>query len=1703
MSQARSRVDTPVAPRALLLLTAVWLGGPGQALAQETLVVRQDGEGDAFTSISAALEAVPKKPDTHYVIEIQDSETYEEAVVIAKKTSETATLTVRAQAGQTPRVVAAEKKTPAVTVSSPYVTLEGLFLQGGSRQSGVHLDWADFATIRNCVVQGARDKTTPGIYVQGATHGQIVGNTITDNEVGILVFNTADENTFGNNLIFENGSRGIWLYRKSAGNLVIDNTLYDNGLEIHLGNTGKKKDEPGEANEFRDNIIVAGEDGVCVAVDRQNDPGELPDATVSDYNNLHVAAPGASVGRLDKDTYADLEAWRHGSGVDLHSLSEDPLFVGSGDFHLQSSAGSYHGGDWRADEGHSPSIDTADPSSAYAEEPDPNGSRANMGAYGNTAQASLSAPPQPRGDFDAVAQATDGSGRVEVSIEVNHAAGVDTRARIEWSTEPRTGYALATLAGPVVADFDDSGGPPDIDNGSRYQLGSGADTRIVTSQGSNTVTSNWLSGTDAPTADGTLWLKLTVNDDTEDQRTPAVTQVSVDNAAPAGMGDLAGTSSTSRSITWGWTPVSTETHFDQYFVYFGVDRDDVVNRTGSAVEWNAEDDPELATMATETTTITGLSRATQYFAQLWARDQLGHEARTAVAEYTTANQDTVTHYVAATGSVDGTPNDPSRPWSSIQRAVNAIPGDLSAAETYYFVQVLDSERYRERVTIDKTTETAYSITLQAAGGQSPTVAAPNGQFGVVVKSDHVVVEGFTIQASNKYAVDVNEADHAIIRNCVIFDGTNGDGGGVRLLRADSNRLENNRIHTNTIGVNLGRDADFNTLRNNLIIDDDGRDAGVYFGRDADGDSLINNTIVGHENGLSFKGGDNHAGDDHVLRNTIIDEVDVCIDLGKALGNTFAESDYNDLSPAAGGDVAAVGNTSYSTLADWRTASGLDGNSKSVDPIFVDASGSAADRDLHLRSQKGHWSGRAWVNDDDTSPAIDAGDPADDFGNETAPNGNRINAGAYGNTVEASRSAARTLVQGGLPYAEYVMMGVPLIPEDGNPDAVLSDDFPGEGEDPWGFWWALARWNTPQADYQYYNEELGLPGNPPDFLPGQGYWLIQWWSIVYEDGSTEGDTVSVTGTSVKRSEDFVIPLVVAAGSRDDDDDDDGAGTGSPNQLANPFPFTIDWGNAKIRDRGNGREVSVARAAAAGLIDGFAYLWDWENQTYRPVPASGGRLRRWQGFWVIQLDDGRQLDLVLPPTAAPVASAGKVLAHRPTALDWYAEFSVTTQPDESAPIRQDLHNRAGVSEAASRRFDSNDALDLPSLGTPFVHVYFAHDDPEDPDTYWSARPGRYTYDIRDPEWDEQEWEFVVETDLTDTEMVWEWTNPEGLPRGYRMALEDADGDSVLIPDLEAQTDFRFSSGPTGLRTFRLRAEFEDVAGDVSGDRLVDADDAAQILDHALGLETLPDYALELADVSGGTGDAASLVSPYDASWVLRYASDLIEAFPVEGGAEDALLGRQRSVHLSEPLRQEDGTFDVPVVIDDLTDVFSGVVQMTYDPAELEVVDVVMPDAGRYDRALVVADGDLRFAFAGAVPGVGRATFAHVVVRAAQASQDVIDHIQLAAVQLDEGLVSARILSPRPEEHFLYPPAPNPFNSTVTIRFGLPEAEFVTLSIYNILGQRVQVLANGRREAGLHAATWDGRDRKGRALATGAYFVRLEAGERRMVHKIAYVQ
>jgi flagellar hook assembly protein FlgD len=71
------------------------------------------------------------------------------------------------------------------------------------------------------------------------------------------------------------------------------------------------------------------------------------------------------------------------------------------------------------------------------------------------------------------------------------------------------------------------------------------------------------------------------------------------------------------------------------------------------------------------------------------------------------------------------------------------------------------------------------------------------------------------------------------------------------------------------------------------------------------------------------------------------------------------------------------------------------------------------------------------------------------------------------------------------------------------------------------------------------------------------------------------------------------------------------------------------------------------------------------------------------------------------------------------------------------------------------------------------------------------------------------------------------------------------------------------------------------------------------------------------------------------------------------------------------------------------------------------------------------------------------------------------------------------------------PNPFNSATVIRFALPTSKDVELAIFNLAGQQVASLVQGMREAGTYTISWDGRDDNGRALASGVYLYRLQAG------------
>jgi len=86
----------------------------------------------------------------------------------------------------------------------------------------------------------------------------------------------------------------------------------------------------------------------------------------------------------------------------------------------------------------------------------------------------------------------------------------------------------------------------------------------------------------------------------------------------------------------------------------------------------------------------------------------------------------------------------------------------------------------------------------------------------------------------------------------------------------------------------------------------------------------------------------------------------------------------------------------------------------------------------------------------------------------------------------------------------------------------------------------------------------------------------------------------------------------------------------------------------------------------------------------------------------------------------------------------------------------------------------------------------------------------------------------------------------------------------------------------------------------------------------------------------------------------------------------------------------------------------------------------------------------------------------------------------------------------------PVPNPFNPSTSIRFALGrDAELATLDLYDVQGRRIRVLWNGPLTRGHHELNWDGRNAEGRPVATGIYFVRLQAGGEERVRQAVLIR
>jgi len=93
--------------------------------------------------------------------------------------------------------------------------------------------------------------------------------------------------------------------------------------------------------------------------------------------------------------------------------------------------------------------------------------------------------------------------------------------------------------------------------------------------------------------------------------------------------------------------------------------------------------------------------------------------------------------------------------------------------------------------------------------------------------------------------------------------------------------------------------------------------------------------------------------------------------------------------------------------------------------------------------------------------------------------------------------------------------------------------------------------------------------------------------------------------------------------------------------------------------------------------------------------------------------------------------------------------------------------------------------------------------------------------------------------------------------------------------------------------------------------------------------------------------------------------------------------------------------------------------------------------------------------------------------------------------------------PDDFYLSNAYPNPFNPQTKIDFRIPQTSDVRITIYNVIGQQVNVILDQELYAGSYTITWNGTNDRGIQVPSGVYLYRIEAGQFSETKKVVFLK
>ncbi len=263
-----------------------------------------------------------------------------------------------------------------------------------------------------------------------------------------------------------------------------------------------------------------------------------------------------------------------------------------------------------------------------------------------------------------------------------------------------------------------------------------------------------------------------------------------------------------------------------------------------------------------------------------------------------------------------------------------------------------------------------------------------------------------------------------------------------------------------------------------------------------------------------------------------------------------------------------------------------------------------------------------------------------------------------------------------------------------------------------------------------------------------------------------------------------------------------------------------------------------------------------------------------------------------------------------------------------------------------------------------------------------------------------------------------------------------------------------------------------GDVDDDGDVDSFDAASVLNYSVGtnlLSAIDPENWESDRFAKADVDGDGLILAVDATHILRYVAGSIDSLPAQSSRENSIEVEWK---------------------DDMLHFFT--------PDSIDGFNLTIPSSKAYNLSAVnlnwetgitALNTNTNYQLGIASTKSAQGSFLQIPIVQTEEESKTIELVMYAnnqkIVRLVElpGAVISELDDELPKEILLEQNYPNPFNPSTQIQYALPMETYVTLEVFNNVGQKVMELVNGKQSAGYHTTTFDAS-----GLSSGVYLYKL---------------